>query len=87
MRIAVLYRTNSEHERQVTDFERDFQSRTGRSVELLDVNTVEGDAMAKTYDILRYPTVLAIANDGNLLQMWQGDYMPLINEVSYYTQS
>ena len=88
MRVSVIYRSNSEHERQVLDFEREFEHRTGRSLELLDVNTRDGSSMASLYDIVAYPMVLAISNEGSILQSWQANSgMPLINEVSYYANN
>jgi len=84
MKVAVLYRSNSEQERPVLDFERDYNHVTGRQLSLLDVNTRDGWAMASLYDIVRYPAVLAIDNNGQLLQLWDGDNLPLMNEVMYY---
>jgi hypothetical protein len=40
--------------------------------------------MAKVYDITQYPAFLAIKDDGQLEQMWQGEMMPLMNEIDYY---
>ena len=85
MKVIVLYHPNSEHERKVTDFERDFKKQTDKVVELLSLETVEGAEMAKLYGVVQYPAVLARADDGTLLKVWQGD-LPLINEASYYAQ-
>lgn len=87
MKVAVLYRSNSEHERLVLDFERDFEYRTGRSFKKYDVNTRDGWAMASLYDIMQYPCVLALADDGQMLQMWQGSNLPLVSEISYFSPS
>lgn len=86
MRVVVLYRSRSEQERAVLEFEREYQHRTGRTITLQDTNTRDGAAMASLYDIMQFPCVLALANDGQVLQMWQGSHLPLINEVSYYDQ-
>jgi hypothetical protein len=51
----------------------------------MDVNTKEGARTAELYDVVQYPAVLALANDGQLLKAWQGDF-PLMNELAYYTQ-
>jgi hypothetical protein len=85
MKVAVLYRSNSEHERSILDFEREFEHRTGRAFSKYDVNTRDGAAMASLYDVMQYPTVMALADDGQMLQMWQGGKLPLINEVTYYS--
>jgi hypothetical protein len=88
MRVAVLYRSHSEHERQVLEFEREFEHRAGRSLELLDVNTREGSSMASLYDVMKYPSVLAVSNEGVVQHVWDNsDSLPLINEVTYYTLS
>jgi len=84
MKVAVLYRSNSEQERPVLDFERDYERQTGRPLSLYDLNTRDGWSLASLYDVTQYPAVLATANDGQLLQMWQGDNLPLMNEVMYY---
>ena len=46
MKVVVLYRSQSEHERMVLDFERDYESLTGRSLILYDLNTRDGASMA-----------------------------------------
>lgn len=85
MKVSILYRSNSEHERRVLEFQRDFNKLTAKDIELLDVNSIEGSDKATLYDILSYPAVLAIANDGTLQHHWDGsETMPLIREVSYY---
>lgn len=86
MRVAVLYRSRTEQERPVLEFQREYERRTGRSISLMDTNTREGDSMASLYDIMQFPCVLALSNDGQALQIWQGEHLPLINEVSYYDQ-
>jgi hypothetical protein len=87
MKVAVLYRSNSDHERSVSEFEREYEHRTGRSLHLYDINTRDGAAIATLYDVIQYPTVLATADDGQLMQMWQGGTLPLMNEVTYYDSS
>ena len=85
MRITVLYQSNTEGERPVTEFAREYERRTGRSLELLDVNTRDGASMATMYDIVRYPAVLALTDDGRMQQLWAEETLPLMNEVLYYS--
>ena len=84
MRVAVLYRSRSEQERKVLEFERDYAHITGRQLSLMDVNTRDGWSMASLYDVVQYPAVLAIADDGQLIRLWEGENLPLMNEVMYY---
>lgn len=86
MKVAVIYRSQSENERLVLDFERDYFHQTGRELTLYDINTREGADLAELYDVVRYPAVLAMSNDGALLQMWQGEILPLMSDVMYYDQ-
>jgi hypothetical protein len=86
MKVAVIYRSQTENERLVLDFERDYFHRTGRELTLYDLNTREGADLAELYDVVRYPAVLAISNDGSLLQLWQGEILPLMSDVMYYDQ-
>ena len=84
MKVIVLYRDNSDHGRAVTEFARDFEHQTDKTVELFDVDTREGDDKAKAYDVTSYPAVLALKDDGQLLKLWADPMLPRIQEVSFY---
>ncbi len=80
----VLYRPKSEQEGQVLDFAADYKRLKNKELNLVSLDTLEGDNMAKLYDITSYPAVLAIKDDGQLQKMWQGGAFPLQNELDYY---
>ena len=84
MKVIMLYRPNSATERLALDFERDFTMQVGSELPMVDVDTPEGTELARLYDIMSYPAILATADDGTLLQLWQGEPLPRISEVSYY---
>lgn len=84
MKVVVLYRSKSEHGTPVEEYAREFERRTSRQLELIEIDSVEGDALAKLYDITSYPAIIATSNDGKLQNMWQGEQLPLINEVMGY---
>lgn len=86
MKVLILYRPNSEHEREVDDFARDFKREhdAGKKLELLSVDTRDGAATANIYDVLQFPAVLALADDGSVLQSWAGTPLPLMNDVAGY---
>lgn len=87
MKVCILYRSNSEHARRVEEFIRDFKrAQATRRIESLDLDTREGSSVATLYDIMEYPAILALADDGQLLRAWQGDKLPLMDEVAYYSQ-
>lgn len=86
MKVIVLYRPNSEHERSVLTFQRDYQQRTSQQVDLLSLDTPEGDDLARIYDVTAYPGILVTTDQGELQQLWQGEPLPLINDVSGYAR-
>lgn len=88
MKAVFLYRPESEHARAVETFLRDFKMRNPAvKVEVISIDSREGIAMASLYDVMQYPAILAVANDGVLLQLWQGEMLPLMDEVASYARS
>jgi hypothetical protein len=86
MKVVVLYRPNSEHGRLVDDFIRDYKNRHEEgALEILNVDSRDGSAMATLYDIMQYPAILALRNDGSALKSWEGSDLPLMDEIAYYT--
>lgn len=86
--MLILYRPNSEHGRQVENFIRDFQtSHASGRLEILDVDSRDGSATASLYDVMQYPAILALRDDGSIVKAWEGDMLPVMNEVAYYTFS
>ncbi len=86
MKTLLFYRPNSEHETQVLSYLRDFQQRTGKELPTVDVDSREGIDLCRLYDVIKYPTIVAVDNDGRELQRWDGDMLPQISEVSYYLE-
>jgi hypothetical protein len=86
VKLLILYRPESEHSRIIEDFVHDFGRRydAGQRVELVSLNTREGASVATIYDVTAYPAILALGNDGGVLNMWQGVPLPLMDEVAGY---
>lgn len=85
MRVVILFREKSEHARGVETFTHDFRKRYADvRIELVNIDEREGIALASLYDIMQFPAIIAIADDGVLLQLWQGTTLPLIDEVASY---
>ena len=84
MRVVVVWRDNTDYARAVTTFLDDFARQTGRTLDSLDPDTPEGISFCRAYDVMAYPTVIALSNDGQMQQTWQGSPLPTISEVSYY---
>jgi hypothetical protein len=85
MKAVVLYHPSSDHSRTVEDFARDFNKQKGSKLELVSLETVPGDEMAKLYDIQNYPAIIITQNDGQVVKDWQGLPLPLMDEVVSYS--
>lgn len=84
MRAVVVYREKSDHRRAVEDFLHDFERQTSNTVEAMSPDTPEGSDFCRVYDIVEYPTMVALSDDGRLQAVWRGLPLPTISEVSYY---
>ena len=84
MKAVVLYKENSDHAREVFDYLRDFERQTGKKLEEIDPEKRENIGFVETYDIVEYPTILALTDNGQVINMWRGRPLPAINEVSFY---
>lgn len=86
MKVVVLYRPNSEHGTMVESFIRDYQrGHEADRLEVLNVDTRDGSATASLYDVMQYPAILVMREDGSLIKSWEGEAFPLMDEIAYYT--
>lgn len=86
MKVVVIYKDNTDYAREVTDYLRDFKQQTGHDLEILDPESPDGVDFCRTYDILRFPSLIAISDEGQMQNIWQGTPLPTISEVSYYVK-
>ena len=84
MRVVVVTKDGTEYARAVETFLGDFARQTGRVLETLDPESREGESFCRAYDIVKYPTVIALGNDGQVQNIWRDELLPTISEVSYY---
>jgi len=84
MRVVVLYKQAMDYTRQVDTYIDDFKRQTGRDLETMDPESRDGVGFARAYDILEFPTIIAISDDGQMQNQWRGLPLPTISEVSYY---
>jgi hypothetical protein len=88
MKVLVLYRPNSEHGRVTEEFIHDFQRRhQDERLEALNLDTREGSSMASLYDVMQYPAILVVQDDGYVQRIWQGEVLPLMDEVAAYARA
>ena len=81
MKLVILYHPSSEFSTMVENFAIECSSHTSKVVDSLSLETLEGANLAKLYDIVDYPSILIIREDGQLVKHWQGSNLPLIDEV------
>ena len=85
MKIIILYHPQSDHSRIIEEYVHEFVARSPEvSLEAISVDTRSGANMAQTYDVVQYPSMLAVRENGELAQAWQGLPMPLMNEVAFF---
>ena len=84
MKITIVYREESDHAREVFDFLHDFEKRTGQTIEEINPDSPRNEFFIQAYDIIEYPTILALTDEGKVLNQWRGRPLPMIDEVSYY---
>ena len=86
MSVLVMYKPDSEQARDVIEFLHDFKQRTARDLETIDPDSREGADLCRLYDVVEYPSILALDTEGQLRTMWRGLPLPTIDEVNYYVQ-
>lgn len=84
MRVVCVWRDRSDYGRTVEEWLTEFERRTGKVVESLDPDTKEGEGFCQAYDVVEYPTLLALSDNGSMLAMWRGRMLPTFDEVSYW---
>ena len=84
MRVVVLYKEQTDTTRQVEEFMVDFYRQTGHQLESMDPESPDGVSFCTAYDILEFPSIIAISDNGQLQNYWSGLPLPTISEVSYY---
>ena len=86
MRVAVVFKDQTDYTRSVTDFLRDFEIQTGHELETINPESPGGIQFCESYDIVEYPTIIALSEGGTMQNSWRGLPLPTISEVSYYVQ-
>ena len=82
MRVICIYRDNQDYSRSVNEWLENIYRQTGREIETMDPDQNTG--FCEAYDIVEYPTVIAVGENGEVRALWRGQNLPLINEVLYY---
>ena len=86
MRVVVVYKEETDYARSIIEYLRDFEHQTGHILETLNPETPAGIDFCRAYDIIEYPTMIALSEDGMVQNSWRGIPLPTISEVSYYVR-
>lgn len=78
----LFYQRDSATERQMAEMDRELK-RLEVDTELIDADSPRGVSLVEYYDVLGRPAVVLARRDGSAVQIWQGEEMPLIAEISY----
>ena len=88
MKVVVLTKDGYDYSSAVDTFITELNAGSfGNEVERLDPDTYEGESLARSLDILEFPAVVALDDNGGMIQQWLGMPLPPISEVSYYLNS
>lgn len=82
MRVVCIYKENQDYSRSVNEWLENFYRQTGREIERMDPDS--NTHFCEAYDIVEYPTIMALGSRGDIRAIWSGPNLPLINEVLYY---
>ena len=82
MRVVCIYRDNQDYSKSVNEWIENIRRQTGREIETIDPDIDPG--FCEAYDIVEYPTIIALSDRGEIRAFWSGRDLPLINEVLYY---
>ena len=86
MKTFIVYKEESDHARPVIEFLADFYRQTGKQILTVDPDSRDGADTCRAYDIVEYPTIIALSDDSVMQNIWRGLPLPTISEVSYYVQ-
>ena len=82
MRVVCVARDNQDYSRSVTEWLENLRRQSGKEIEVLDPD--KNVNFCEAYDIVEYPTIIAIGEMGDVKALWRGRELPLLDEVLYY---
>lgn len=87
MKTVIVWNEQTDYAREVREWIKAFECETGGTkIEHVDPETRAGSDFAAAYDVVEYPTILAIdEQNGKVLAQWRGTPLPLVEQVSYWS--
>lgn len=87
MRVVIVVKKQSEYFREASEWQTDFSRETGNDVEIIDPETIDGEIFASARDIVQYPTLVVLGDDGEIIKKWSGSPLPQFDQVIYTLRS
>ena len=81
MRTVVVTREQRDYAREVREWLREYDRRAGTPAEVVDPDSREGIGFTGAYDLMEFPAVMVLQDDGAVVSIWRGTPMPPIDEV------
>lgn len=85
MRTVIVWREESDYAPEVREWLDAYEHDTGKKIEQLNPDTRAGADFAEAYDVVEYPTILALESDGKVLSQWRGTPLPQVEQVAYWS--
>lgn len=85
MRTVIVWNEQTDYAREVREWLDEFSRVVGeQTIQSIDPETKDGSGFAAAYDVVEYPTILALDDSGRVLSMWRGTPLPQIEQVAYW---
>lgn len=84
MRVVCVWRDREDYSRAVEEWMTEFERRTGKEIESISPDGRDGAGFCEAYDVVEYPTIMALREDGGVAAVWKGRELPLFDEVAYW---
>lgn len=85
MKTVIFSELHGQHETSVDSYIREFKRQTNREIEIIDKDSERGAELAFVYDILQFPALAVIRDDGDMIRVWlERDKWPTVSELSFY---
>ena len=85
MKIVVFSREGRDYSRGVTEFVEMFKRKyPAQDITIKDPDTVESTTILTALGVNQYPAVVVMTSDNRATQLWQGEPLPLSDEVAAF---
>lgn len=85
MKTVIYTRDGRDYSRAVIEFAEMFERKyPGHTIETKNPDSREAASLMGMLGVDRYPAIVVTRDDDVVVQMWQGEPMPLLDEVAAY---